>query len=63
MKKQNLKNLKLNKKSISTLGSELINGGAKSNIVSIHVKCPFGPTDDTLDFDCNNSPSLNPCGN
>jgi len=60
MKKQHLRNLKLNKKSISNLRNTVIGGGSR---ISFKVKCPFGPTDDSLDFDCPNYPSLNPCGN
>ena len=51
MKKKNLTNLKLNKKSISSLSAESTYGGGRTK-VSICVKCPYGPTDATLDFDC-----------
>ncbi|MFK7747807.1 MAG: hypothetical protein AB8B65_05430 [Kordia sp.] len=49
MKKQNLNSLKLNKKSISNLGKQVNGGGTR---LSLCVRCPFGPSDDTLDFDC-----------
>ncbi len=51
MKKRILNNLTLNKKSISNLSSKyLVVGGGKK--VSLIIKCPIGPSDDTLDRDC-----------
>lgn len=43
--------LKLNKKNISDLS--FLKGGKK--IESIHIQCPYGEPDDTLDYDCNSS--------
>ena len=48
MKKKELKSLKLNKKSISNLSTQII-GGREASIV---VHCPIGVSDDTLDRDC-----------
>ncbi|WP_430411866.1 hypothetical protein [Kordia sp.] len=52
MKKKNLNSLTLNKKSVSNLSKTgTIIGGVGSR-TSIIKKCPIGPSDDTLDFDC-----------
>jgi hypothetical protein len=52
MKKKNLNSLTLNKKSISSLSETatiIVGGGTR---MSLCVRCPIGPSDDTLDFDC-----------
>jgi len=51
MKKKNLNSLKLNKKSISSLSEKFTIVGGRTRM-SLCIKCPIGPSDDTLDFDC-----------
>ncbi len=57
MKKQQLKNLALNKKSISLLNlTELVGGETRTFCVdtrtSCGINCPFGPSNDTIDYNC-----------